>query len=503
MIRSIRYTLRFPSASQHYVDIEATFPGEAGGITLMLAVWTPGSYMLREYARHLEGVRAASFTGEALAVRKVAKNRWHVACDGDGDVAVSYRVYGRELTVRNNWIERDFAMLNGAPTFLTRVGSERTPHDVTVELPATWKSVYTAMPKHPDGGPCHYRAEDFDQLVDSPLLLGNAAAYPFEVGEKEHVLVNEGEGGVWDGPRSAADVAKLVQQNLKMWGALPYPRYVFLNVLCDGRGGLEHKDSSVMMASRWATRTRSDYVDWLGLISHEFFHVWNIKRLRPEALGPFDYEREVPTRSLWVAEGLTAYYDDLNVHRAGLSTQKEYLERLSKSIEQVQTTPGRRVQPLGDASFDAWIKHYRRDENTDNTAISYYIKGTVVGFLLDAKIRQATGNKKCLDDVMRLAFSRYAGARGYREEEFRAAAQEVAAAPLGSWFGTAVDSTEELDFTEALAWYGLQFKKPEAAKADGEAPPNKAGWLGISSRQEGGRLMVSEVVRDTPAYSAG
>lgn len=500
---AISYVLRFPAAAQHCVDIEATVPATAGGVALMMAVWTPGSYMVREYARHVEGVHATTTSGETLPVRKTSKNRWHVDAGSAERIVVRYRVYGREMTVRNNWIDRDFAILNGAPTFLTSINHLQTPHEVRCELPEGWASVFTPLTPHASGAAHHYRAADYDTLVDSPILLGNAAAYPFEVDGKAHTLVNEGEGGVWDGARSAADVKTIVAYNAKMWGGLPYERYVFMNLLTDGRGGLEHKDASVMMASRWATRTRSDYVDWLGLISHEFFHVWNIKRLRPVELGPFDYERECPTRCLWVAEGLTAYYDDLNVHRAGLSNQKEYLERLSKSIEQVQSTPGRLLQPLGDASFDAWIKHYRRDENTDNTAISYYLKGTVVGFLLDAKIREATASRKSLDDVMRAAFERYAGETGYTEAQFRELAESVAGVPLAPWFAQVIDSTQELSYADALKFYGLRFEAKPTDGADKESNAPKPGWLGISTRNDGGRLTITEVQRDTPAYKAG
>lgn len=508
----IEYTLRFGGAVQHYVDVDAVFATDnAAPLELMMAVWTPGSYMLREYARHVEAVHATDAAGRALVVTKTRKNRWSVADHRAGGVRLHYRVYCREMTVRNNWVEQDFAMLNGAATFLTRVHNNAVPHGVRIELPGTWKKIVTALPPHADGDVGHFVASDFDTLVDSPWLLGNPAIREFEVGGKNHVLATEGGGEIWDGARAAADTQKLVETNLALWGSLPYGRYVFINLLTEGRGGLEHKDSTVLMASRWAARQRSDYVSWLGLVSHEFFHVWNIKRLRPEVLGPFDYEAEAHTPSLWIAEGLTAYYDDLNVRRAGLSSPREYLDALSKSIGQLQTTPGRAVQTLAASSFDAWIKYYRRDENSDNSGVSYYTKGTLVGFLLDAKIRAATDGTKSLDDVMRLAFARYSGARGYTEAQFRALCDEVAGASLGEFFARAVDSTAELVYDDALAWFGLVFVKKAEAKgepaeegrADKETAQPKPGWLGISTRGEGGRLLITEIVRDAPAFAAG
>jgi predicted metalloprotease with PDZ domain len=261
------------------------------------------------------------------------------------------------------------------------------------------------------------------------------------------------------------------------------------------------------MASRWATRKRESYLGWLNLVSHEFFHTWNVKRLRPVELGPFDYENEVHTRSLWIAEGITSYYDRLFVRRAGLCTVAEVQpgdppgagsdEKAKNDIERLHETPGRLVQPLEQASYDAWIKFYRRDENTPNTGISYYVKGAVVGFLLDAEIRRATGGAKSLDDVMRLAYERHSGPRGFTPEEFRAIAEEVAGTDLDAFFRRALESTEELDYAPALQWYGLRFAgqdKPEKARKP---------WLGLETRNEGGRLVVTGVKRETPAHAAG
>src|SRR4051812_40592635 len=201
-------------------------------------------------------------------------------------------------------------------------------------------------------------------------------------------------------------------------------------MITESGGGLEHKNSTVIMTSRWTTRTRRAYLSWLDTASHEFFHAWNVKRLRPVELGPFNYERENETRSLWIAEGVTEYYGALNLHRAGLSSREEYLAEVSTNIDELQTTPGRLTQSAAQASYDAWIKYYRPDENSANTSISYYTKGAVLGFLLDARIRKATDGAKSLDDVMRLAYQRFAGARGYTPEEFRGVAEQVAGTSL-------------------------------------------------------------------------
>lgn len=501
----ISYTVRFPAPHSHYLEVEALVPTEGDPeAELMMAVWAPGSYLVREFARQVEALSAANEAGEPLPVEKTIKNRWKIETRGASRVTVRYRVYAREMSVRTNFVDSSFALVNGASTFLTLADGVSRPHDVRVEPPAEWKVVVSPLQPVPGEGNS-FRAESFDVLVDSPLYAGNARVYRFEVAGKPHFLVNEGEGGVWDGPRSAADAETVVRQQVDFWGSAPYPRYVFFNLLTGSGGGLEHRDSSVLMTGRWRLRTHEGSRDWLGLVSHELFHVWNGKRLRPVELGPFDYEREVYTRNLWVVEGVTSFYDDLLLHRAGLLTRKEYLKRLSKTIEGVQSSPNRLVQPLDESSFDTWIKYYRRDENAVNTATSYYSKGAVVAFLLDAKIRRATGGARSLDDVLRLAYERYSGERGYTTEDFHGVIREVAGTDLGPWLERAVGSTAELDYAEALEWYGLRFGEDEEEKAAAEKEPEepKAAWLGADTEVQGGRLTVTVVKRGTPAAEAG
>jgi predicted metalloprotease with PDZ domain len=509
----IRYVLRFPAPHTHYVEVEAHFP--VPGIPepeLMMAVWTPGSYLVREYARHIEEFRATSPDNKVLESAKVQKNRWRVKTAMVPEIKVVYRVYGRAMSVQGNWIDESFALLNGAGTFLTLAGSEPRPHEVTLILPRTWKVSVSGLPSAADHQPHHYSAADFDTLVDCPIYVGNPAIYEFQVDRVPHFLVNEAEGGLWDGPRTARDVEAIVRMHKAFWGKLPYDKYVFFNLLTEVGGGLEHKNSTVLMASRWATRTRASYLSWLNLVSHEFFHTWNVKRLRPRELGPFDYEHEVYTPDLWIAEGITSYYDRLLVRRAGLCSVEEYLagdpptpgsdsDKATSDIERLQTTPGRLVQPLAASSFDAWIKFYRRDENTPNSGTSYYVKGAVAGFLLDAQIRQSTGGKKSLDDVMRLAYKRFSGPRGFSSEEFRGVAQEIGGTDLSSWFHKVLETTDELDYTQALGWFGLRFAKDEK-KNHNAGKPLKA-WLGLQTKNEEGRLIVTQVKRGTPGYEAG
>jgi predicted metalloprotease with PDZ domain len=507
----IRYTVRFPAPQTNYLEVEAMVPTDGRApVEMLMAVWTPGSYLVREYERNVEDVKAFDGT-KALAIEKPVKNRWRIATGSAREVRITYRVYSHEMTVRNNWVEADFAMINGAPTFMTIAadvaqaeGPKRQPfarpHEVTLELPPAWKTSMTGLPNALDRRPHHYVAPDFDTLVDSPIVAGNPVVHQFTVAGKPHFLVDVATGNadaVFDGARAVRDLQRIVETDLKLWGSLPYDKYVFFNVLT-GSGGLEHKSSTMLMASQWATATREKYVDWLSLASHEYFHLWNVKRLRPIELGPFDYERENYPRSLWISEGLTDYYGDLQLARAGLITRDEYLHAVSAAIRTLQTTPGRLVQPVESASFDAWIKQYRPDENSINTSISYYTKGAVLGFVLDARVRAATNGAKSLDDVMRLAFTRFSGARGFTPEDFRKTASEVAGTDLGAWFRNTLETTEEIDYVPALHWYGLEFG-PSTVKDEDAARAR----VGATINDTTGRLMVTYVPRGTPAFAAG
>jgi predicted metalloprotease with PDZ domain len=489
----IEYTVTFPAPQTHYAEVAVRVPTDRRpSIELMMAVWTPGSYLVREYERNIEDVGATS-GGRSLPIEKTEKNRWRITTGGSDVITVQYRVYAHEMSVRTNWVDAGFALLNGAPTFLTLADGVTRPHDVTIVPAAAWKKSFSALPIV-SGQAHHYRASDYDTLVDSPILVGNATSYEFVVDGKRHLLVNEGEVGVFDGARAARDLEAIVREHRRMWGFLPYDQYVFLNLLTEGSGGLEHKNSNVLMASRWATRTRNAYIGWLGLASHEYFHAWNVKRLRPIELGPFNYEQENPTRSLWIAEGITEYYADLALVRAGFMSGDDLLTQLSSHIEELQTTPGRLVQSAELASYDAWIKYYRPDENSRNTSISYYTKGALLGFLLDAKVRQATDGKRSLDDVMMAAYQKYSGERGYTPAEFRAVAEQTAGTSLAAFWQSAVEGAGELDYTDALRTFGLRLRP---------APRSARPWLGIATRSDGGRLIVSQVEHGSPAFTAG
>jgi predicted metalloprotease with PDZ domain len=496
-LEPIRYLVTFAAPQTHYLEVEAVVPVDGRPqVELMMPVWIPGSYMVREFARHVEGFTARDGQGRSLPVEKTRKNRWRVTTGNAPTITIAYRLYAHELSVRTNWVDESFAVINGAATFVTLVERAARPHDVRIVLPSTWKQTMTGLPSIPDRHPHHYRAPDFDSLVDSPIVAGNPAVHRFVVEGKDHYLVNVGDSSGWDSERSVGDLEKIVREALKLWRELPYDKYLFLNVISEAGGALEHKNSTIMMAGRGSTTTRPAYLTWLSQASHELFHAWNVKRLRPIELGPFDYENENYTESLWIAEGFTDYYADLLLQRAGLTSREEYLQALSSTIESVQATPGRLVQAVNRASFDAWIKYYRPDENSANTSISYYTKGTVLAFLLDAKIRRGTGDARSLDDLMRLAYQRYSGAKGYTPEDFKSLVEEIIGSPRGvrEWFASAVESATELDYREALDWFGLQFR---------ETSIGPLASLGVTTRNDNGRMIVTAAGGDGSPSSTG
>jgi predicted metalloprotease with PDZ domain len=497
-LEPIRYTVSFPAPHTHYLEVEASYPTEGRpSIDLMMAVWTPGSYLIREYERHVEALTAADPARAPLAVEKTRKNRWRVTTNGARTVWVRYRVYAHEMTVRTNWVDDEFAMINGAPTFITLLESpSRRVHDVRLMLPRAWTKSFSGMT--PGLGENTYVAPDYDTLVDSPIVAGSPSVYEFSVRGKPHYLVNFRERGVWNGPQAAADLAMIAEAVARFWGDVPFDRFYFLNVIGSAANGLEHSNSTLLNIPLDATRSREGYVEWLSLASHEYFHAWNVKRLRPVELRPFDYENEVYTRSLWFVEGLTDYYADLFLVRAGVATREEYLDALSAQVRSLHTTPGRLEQSVEAASYDAWIKYYRPDENTPNTAISYYVKGAVIGFLLDAHIRRLTDGATSLDDAMLLMRSRYSGEKGFSREDVRAVVAEVVgtahARDIRAWMARALETTAELDHTDALAWFGLQMTPPASAPR---------AFLGVTTRTENGKTIIAGIRRGSPAAAAG
>lgn len=476
------YTLSLPDPAAQQAEIALDIPCDGRtSLELMLPTWSPGFYRLEAYAKQVQGLAAHTPGGAALAVERAAPNRWRIQLPEPAPaIRVSYLLACAGATVTTNWVGPDFAILNGPATFITLADAAPRRHELVVRLPAGWEQACTGLPAVPGAPPHHYYADDYDMLVDAPLVLGSPLRTSFVVGERRHDLVAVGELGDWDNDRLAHDLEQIVREQARFWGGLPYQRYVFMLVFREGGGGLEHANSTLVTARPARVGTPEGYAALLSLISHEFFHAFNVKRLRPHELGPFDYERPPRTASLWVAEGLTCYYTDLLLCRAGLRTQEWLLAMLADKIAQLQAAPGRLVQTLEQSSYGVWDNSFSGLNTSDDT-VSYYVKGHLVGWLLDAAIRRATADAASLDDVMRLAYARYSGARGFTPAEFRATVQEIGGAAVAGWLEQAVASTAELDYAGALEWFGLRFA---AAEGEQSGPSWQLALDGAASREQ-------------------
>ena len=416
------YDIDFTNYSQRYLDVTMSLECP-NPCHLKMATWTPGSYLIREYARNISRLVVTTVDGKNLGVSKIDKNTFVVDAKGPLAIKVVYRLYAHELSVRTNFLTHNYGLINGASTFLYVSREDSRPSKVNVQLPKGW-GVDTGLKKLAENS---FESRSLDELIDSPFIVGNLQTYNFEISKVAHRLSMVGDLRFWDLKNKVGpDVERLTKEIMAHWGVIPYESYAYLNVVDKGRGGLEHLDSTLMISKPLAPRSRKAYLSWLGLVSHEFYHTWNVKRLRPKVLGPFDYDNENYSRSLWIAEGITSYYDDLMLQRAGLFTEEEYLERLSKQLAYVEESVGSTVQSLSDASHDAWIKYYRKDETSPNAQTNYYSKGAAVGFLLDMTLRQMTNERVSLDTLMKEAYVRFSK-DGFTTQEFRALATELAA----------------------------------------------------------------------------
>lgn len=502
--QDVKYTLRFPDAAQHYVDVELEFATEAGQVELMMPVWTPGSYLVREYPRFVQELRAVGDDEEPLTWTKTKKNRWTIDTAETETVKVSYRVYGHELSVRTNWIDADLAVLNGAATFMVPLDKRTQTMGVEVELPAKWERSVCPLPAD-ENRPHVYLADNFDQLIDSPILCGHCELYPFQVDGINHYLVNLGDSELWDGQRAANDLKKVVTAHKAFWGELPYTNYYFLNVILGAGGGLEHDNSTLIMSGRRSMNSPQSYRRWLSLCSHELFHAWSVRRLRPKALMQYDYENEVYTRELWIAEGITSYYQDLLLARAGLITSSDLLQSLSAEIRSTESRPGNLVQSLTDSSFDSWIDFYRPHENSANTSVSYYSRGAVAGLMLDCELRRRSGGKVSLDDVMREVFIRFRES-GYENRDFQEICAELTNDDFSQWFQDHIEQPKAFDYAMSLSVFGLSLSEAERgrAEADGESPRRaNSVTMGVTLRDTDGQARISALRAGSTGAASG
>ncbi len=484
-----------PNPTNHLFEVTLQITGWTGAtLDLKMPVWTPGSYLVREYARHVQDFAPAS-GNQALLWKKMGKNHWQIATADTDSISVSYRVFANELTVRTNHLDATHGYFNGAALFFFVPGLEDQPITLRIHPPyPTWQ-VATALPACPDQANT-FIAADFDTLVDSPVEIGTHSLHSFDILGKPHQLAIWGKGNA-DPERIIADTQAVIQKEAEMFGGLPYDRYLFLlHLSAQGFGGLEHKESCALNYPRLGFQSKDKYQRFMQLVAHEFFHLWNVKRIRPKSLENFDYETENYTPSLWFCEGATSYYDLAIPFRAGLYNAKTYVQELNKELTRYLSIPGRTVQPLSESSFDAWIKLYRRDANSDNSQISYYLKGEMVAFLLDLLIRARHNNGRSLDDVMREMWLQFGKDEiGFTPSDLRQVVESVADQDLSDFFHLTLESTDDLPFATYLQMFGL------ALKASGANDQPAFTGMTVVADQQTTKVKFVEI--DSPAQQAG
>ncbi|MFN0087909.1 MAG: M61 family metallopeptidase [Blastocatellia bacterium] len=500
----LSYVLSFPQPHTHLYEVALTIRNvSTAQIDLQMPAWTPGSYLVRDFARHVQDFAASDASGQPLRWQKADKTTWRVdagaSVSSPKTVRAAYRVYANELFTQTSHLDATHAYFNGTTLFLYLASAQDRPHRLKIDAPAGWRVTSPlALQPDPDG---YFTAPDYDRLVDSPTEAGTHRLLEFNVLGKPHRAAIWGDFD-FDEAKLKADLTKIIEAGAQIFGELPYDHYTFLIHVQPGiGGGTEHLNSNVSMTSPAAFKSPVAYKRFLGLESHEYFHHWNVKRIRPIALGPFDYQRENYTRGLWVSEGITSYYGDLLLRRAGLISSAEYFTQLARMIAGYEQSPGRLKQSAESASFDAWIKHYRPDENSPNTVMSYYTRGEILGLLFDLEIRSRTNGARSLDDVMRDLLRNHGLPKpGFTDAELKAALERAAGADLSALWNAYVMGTEEIDFDRLFRLAGME-RKP--AGVDAGANGKKPGALGMRTRAAGDRVVVSNVLAGQPAYEGG
>lgn len=498
----IMYTLSMPKPQTHYFEVKIQVNGtdvgafkNQGYVDFKMPVWTPGSYLVREYAKNVEGVKATGVAGSNLNIQKINKNTWRVFHQNSSSVTLSYKVYAYELTVRTSFLDESHGYLNGASVFMFVNQYKESPSVLSIEPFADWKVVSTGLTPIA-GQKFTYSVPNYDILVDSPIEIGNHKVLKFDLNGIPHFVAMYGEAS-YDEAKLLKDMKRVTEEASKVVGEHPCKDYTFIvHNINNGGGGLEHLNSTSLQVSRTAYKNEARYTGFLSLVAHEYFHLWNVKRIRPKALGPFDYENENYTHLLWVAEGFTTFYQNYILRRAGFYTPEQYLNVFANGIATIENTPGQRVQSLAESSWDAWIKYYRPNENSKNSVISYYDKGAIVGGLLNLAIIESTKGQKNLDDVMRYLWDEYykKQKRGFTDEEMQSAIEKIAGKSMNDFFQKYIWGTEPIDYSTFFSPVGCQVI---------EYPQSKDAYLGAEVKVAEGVLSISTIYRDSPAYEQG
>ena len=491
--QEIAYDLSMKKPQNHLFNVALTLKNfKESTLLLKLPTWSPGSYLIREFSKNIDLVIAKDENGSLLKVNKKAKNAWEVVKGKAKEVHVYYDVYAFELSVRTSFLDLTHGFVSGSGVFMYVENQLNKKGKLTIHPYEDFKVISTALPTSKELNT--YEFENYDQLVDCPIEIGNQTVFNFQAANVNHTVAIYGEGN-YDVEVLKKDMAKIVTAATDVFGQNPNKNYTFIvhNVV-DGQGGLEHCNSTTLSVNRW-TYSGSEYLGFLNLVAHEYFHLWNVKRIRPIELGPFDYDKENYTSLLWVMEGFTSYYDELLMLRAGYYTKDEFLNKLQGTVNYVEGSIGSRVQPLAHASFDAWVKAYRPNEKSGNTTMTYYSRGAMIGALLDAKIIAKYKGEKCLDHFMQQLYADFfiAKKRGFSEAEFKKTLETFLGENLDEFFDKYINGTEIAPLNQVFSPIGLSVKDVTSTKPS----------FGAAMKQEGGKVIVRSIRSNSAAEDAG
>lgn len=489
--QDISYNLKMEKPQNHYFQVEMELNGfQKSELLVKMPIWSPGSYLAREFAKNVNLVKAVDSKGNKVEVKKINKNTWKVMSDKK-DIKISYEVYAFELTVRTSFLDLTHGFVSNSGVFMYVDGYKNNSGKLNVFPHASFSTITTALEKTAEK---EYIFENYDQLVDCPLEIGNQKEFTFKAAGVKHRVGIYGEGN-YDVDLLKKDMATVVEGATDIFKVNPNKEYTFIihNVV-DGQGGLEHSNSTVLSVNRW-TYTGKKYKGFLKLVAHEYFHLWNVKRIRPVELGPFDYDSENYTSLLWVMEGFTSYYEKMILLRQGIYSKDDFLNSMKSSLNYVEGSVGARVQPVSHASFDAWIKAYRPNENSRNTTMSYYSRGSLMAMLLDAKIIKKYNGEKCLDDFMQVIYKKYylEKNRGFSEEEFKKELELFLGENMDEFYSKYIDGTEIPNYDEVMSPIGLRVIDVATTKAN----------AGLSLTTKGNVVVVRGIRSESGAETAG
>ena len=488
----VDYELSMKNPNSHYFEVQMNVSEVKGKcLSIKMPVWAPGSYLVREFAKSVNLVKAKDGKGNELEVVKDNKNTWCVITKGAKNITINYEVYAFELSVRTSFLDDAHGYVNGTSLFMYLEGDKEKGGKLTINPHASFSKISTSLKRN--GNVFTYT--NYDELVDSPIEIGNQKEFTFNAAGVVHTIAMFGEGN-YDIERLKVDIAKIVEAETKVFNENPNKEYLFIiHNLTVGSGGLEHKKSTTLEVERW-TYNEENYLGFISLVAHEYFHLWNVKRLRPKSLGPFDYDNENYTDLLWVMEGFTSYYDELILRRAGFYTQDEYFNRLIGTINYVENQPGNKVQPVAHSSYDAWIKAYRHTENSMNIGISYYSKGQILAAMLDLHIIKKFNGEKSLDDFMEMLYTDFYKKSdvGFTEDEFQKTLESFIGEDMDWFIKNYVYDTETVDYKKFFDGIGINIYN---------STPGFEAFLGIRTRNSGGKLKITSVFKGSAAEAQG